>query len=323
MISLAIIGLGAWGETLVRSVQGKSNKVQFTMIVSRSPDRLQSVAKELGVCVAPTLEHVLSDASLDGIVLATPHSLHADQIRSCVAAGKPVFVEKPFTLNHASALSALADVPADQIVAAGHNRRFLPSVIALKSAIDRGDLGQILHIECNFSGNVASKYNVDQWRVAPKESPAGGMAGAGIHMLDLMIHLVAPIREVFAMSRRQVLTVPMDDTTYAMFTLEGGAGAVLSTIMASVPTFRAQVFGTKGAAELRGSESLEFTMLDGKIDHLKFPPTDIERAELEAFADAISGVAPYPISRPDILNGVAAFEAVGVSAAEERKVLLA
>ena len=105
--------------------------------------------------------------------------------------------------------------------------------------------------------------------------------------------------------------------------LEGGAGAVLSTIMASVPTFRAQVFGTKGAAELRGSESLEFTMLDGKIDHLKFPPTDIERAELEAFADAISGVAPYPISRPDILNGVAAFEAVGVSAAEERKVLLA
>jgi len=322
VISLAIVGFGAWGETLVRSVQGKSQKLQFSTVVSRSPERVNDTAQTLGLEVMTTLEQAISDPKVDGIVLATPHSMHAEQIRLCVAAGKPVFVEKPFTLDHASAVSALENAPDDHVIAAGHNRRFLPSVIALKDAIDRGALGQILHVENNFSGNVSGRYRDDQWRVAPSESPAGGMAGAGIHMLDMMIHLIAPIREVVAMSRRQVLSVPMDDTTYAMFTLEGGAGAVLTTLMASVSTFRMQVFGTQGSAELRGAERLEFTASDGKITVEEFDHIDIERAELEAFADAITGASRYPVSRSDILNGVAAFEAVGVSAAEGRKVVL-
>jgi predicted dehydrogenase len=188
-------------------------------------------------------------------------------------------------------------------------------VAAIERLIEAGELGEILHIESNFSGNAANRYAVDHWRVAPGESPAGGMAGAGIHMIDAIIHLAGPITGVTAMSSRRVLDVPLDDTTAVIFTLASGASASLTTIMATASTFRIQVFGSRGSVELRGSTRLEITSLEGTTKIEEFPPVDIERAELEAFAESITGDAAYPVSAAEVLNGIAAFEAVSRSAA--------
>jgi predicted dehydrogenase len=113
----------------------------------------------------------------------------------------------------------------------------------------------------------------------------------------------------------------MDDTTMATFRLASGAVASLLTITATTPTWRIVVFGTRGKAqadgeaERRGSETLEVSMISGDRQMRRYAPFDIERAELEAFADAIAGRAPYPVSAAELLNGVAAFEAVPLSAA--------
>lgn len=316
MLNLALVGFGRWGTVLVDSVNGKSPLVKFSTIVSRSPERVASAAQERALEIRGKLEDVLADDAIDGIVLATPHSQHADEIIACAAAGKSVFVEKPVTLTQDSAEKAFrAARDAGILVAAGHNRRFLPAVSAIKDMIDAGKLGEVLHVESNYSGNVAGKYAPDLWRVAPGESPAGGMAGAGIHLIDAIIHFAGPISGATAISARRVLDVPLDDTTSAMFTLTSGASASLTTIMATASTFRMQVFGTAGTVELRGNDRLEFTSLDGTMQPQVFAAVDIERAELEAFADGIAGRAPYPVPAEEVINGVAAFEAVGRSAA--------
>jgi predicted dehydrogenase len=314
-VSLAIVGLGRWGKVLVDSVQGRSEHVRFAAAVGRDGARIAADAAQRGLVVLADLAAALADPSLDGIVLATPHSQHATQIAACVAAGKPVLVEKPFTLTRATADAALrAGRDAGVLVAAAHNRRFLPAVVALKRMIADGELGTVLHVETNFSGNVTGRYSRDTWRLAPGESPAGGLAGSGIHHIDAIIHLAGPISAVFAMTSRRVHDIPMDDTTAVMFRMESGATATLLTMTATAPAFRIQVFGTQGRAEIDGAETLVVTGLDGSQSRMQMEPHDIERAELEAFAAAIRGEAPYPISDSDVLNGVAAFEAVSHSA---------
>ena len=264
MIDLAIVGLGRWGLTLVESVHNKSDKVRFTQVVTRSPDRVSAVADRLDLTLLPDLAAALGNPRINGIVLAAPHSLHAQQIVACARARKPVFVEKPFTLTFADAKQAIAAASEAEIVcAAGHNRRFLPAMLDLAAVVSDGRLGRILFVESNFSGNVAGKYTPDLWRVAPGESPAGGMAGAGIHMLDAIVQLLGPIVQVAAYSSRQVLDVPMDDTTTAILVSQSGAAASLVTLMATTPDFRLKIFGTTGSAELRDPETMVLTSADG------------------------------------------------------------
>jgi predicted dehydrogenase len=329
MIQLALVGLGRWGKVLVESVQNRSGEVRFSAAVTRDLAAALAYCEPLGIKPVASLDVVLGDPGIDGVVLATPHSLHPEQVIACAQAGKPVFVEKPFALTRAAAAEALAAAErAGVLVAAGHNRRWLPAIAALKRMIDAGALDTVLHVETQFSSNLAGRYDPASWRVAPGESPAGGLAGMGIHLIDTIIHLAGPIADVHAITTRRVHELPMDDTTVVAFRLADGCTASLITLTATAPVFRLQVHGTKGRAEIdgpaerRGAEPLAVTTLDGIRKVETFEPTDIERAELEAFAAAIVRRAPYPITAAEILNGVAAFEAVEISARERRTIPL-
>jgi predicted dehydrogenase len=231
-----------------------------------------------------------------------------------------VFCEKPFTLTRASAEAAVnAARRAGIVLAAGHNRRFLPAIRELKRMIDAGELGRILHIEGNQSGHIGGRYREGMWRADPEESPAGGMAGSGIHVIDAMIGLLGPISEVTAQSFRLIHEIPIDDTTSMLFRFAGGQTGYLVALTATATVFRMQVFGDRGAAELRGRHVLEVVPLEGeKVIH-EYPPVDIDRAEVEAFADAIEGKEPYPVPLDEIVNGIAAFEGVARSAAERTR----
>ena len=99
MIDAAIVGLGRWGTTLVEAVQGKSEALRFTRAVSRDPQGLRDFAGSHGLEIVGALESVLADPTIDAVVIATPHSLHCQQIIAAAAAGKAVFCEKPLTLK--------------------------------------------------------------------------------------------------------------------------------------------------------------------------------------------------------------------------------
>lgn len=326
---LAIVGLGRWGKVLVDAVQTTSPTVRFVTAVSRDPARIDGDAKARGLTAVATLAEALADTAVEGVVLASPHSAHAGQIAQCIAAGRPVLVEKPFTLTKADAEAALAAADeAGVLVTAAHNRRFLAPVVTLKEMIEAGALGTLLHIETNFSSDMTGRYQAGHWRIAPGESPAGGLAGSGIHHIDGIIYLAGPIAEVFAVSCRRVHDVPLDDTTVVTMRLASGATASLLMITATAPTYRIVAYGTKGKAEIngdaarRGSETMVVTLTDGSETRRAFEPFDIERAEVEAFAASIRGEAPAQVTPADIVNGIAAFEAVPASAEVGRPIAL-
>ncbi|MEM7025605.1 MAG: Gfo/Idh/MocA family oxidoreductase, partial [Pseudomonadota bacterium] len=270
-----------------------------------------------GIALTDTLDHVLADPGIDGVVLATPHSQHAAQVAEVAAAGKHVFCEKPFTLTKVTAEQAVAATQrAGVVLAVGHNRRFLPAIGELRRMVRAGDLGRILHIEGNMSGHVGGRYRDGIWRVDPNESPAGGMAGSGIHMIDAMIDLLGPIGEVSAQSDRLIHDFQFDDTTSMLFKFTGGQTGYLVALTATAATLRLQVFGEHAAAELRGENVIEVVPVQGETVTRTYPASDINRAQLEAFGEAIEGKAAFPVPLNDVIAGVAAFEAVAASAAE-------
>ncbi|MBI4182771.1 MAG: Gfo/Idh/MocA family oxidoreductase [Proteobacteria bacterium] len=317
MIKAAIVGLGGWGQVLVRSVQNKSPRIRFTAGVTRTPAKAEAFARENGFPVHAELDAVLKDPAIDAVVLATPHSQHSEQVVRAAKAGKHVMVEKPFTLTKASAEAAVgACRNAGVVFALAHNRRFLPATRELKARIQSGSLGTVLHAEGHMSGPSGHFYEPGLWRVGDDESPVGNMAAMGIHMLDHMINLLGPIDDVYVRSYRRVIKVPMDDTTAALFTFRNGYSGYLATIATTARVWRMFVWGSKAMAEMRGQNELYIHPVGPKPrdvpepERIAFPPPDIERAELEALADAIEGKAPYPLPPEEAVHGAAVFEAM-------------
>jgi predicted dehydrogenase len=314
MLRAAIVGIGRWGRTLVASCQGKSELVRFTAGVTRTVETARDFAISQGFTLGSDFASVLRDPAIDAVVLATPHSQHAGQIEAAAEAGKHVFVEKPFALDLASAERAVAAARRAGIVLAfGHNRRFLPATTYIRSLVEAGDLGTILHAEGNFSGPGGYRYRPGMWRATGRESPAGGLAGLGIHVIDLLIHLVGEIDGVTAQSARRALQIDMDDTTSMLFRFRNGAAGSLVTLTATAPLFRIQLYGSKGWVQMRGMDQIVLRRLDSCPETIEFPSIDMERAELEAFARAVAGGDPYSVTAEEALHGIAVFEAVARS----------
>ena len=323
MLNAAIIGLGRWGQVLVDSVQGRSESIQFTAAVTRTPSKAQAFADKHGLPLGDDYAAVLNDPSINAIVLATPHTQHADQIIAAAEAGKHVFVEKPFTVTKSSAEAAVAAAEkAGVVLALGHNRRFLPSTGELQARLQAGDLGKIMHVETNFSGSGALSYTRENWRNDLQESPAGGMGAMGIHMVDMMIHLFGCIREVQTVSVRRVIDLDVDDTTSILFRFEDGMTGYLGTFAATVTTRRIEVFGSQGSIEVRDEYHFTYRPLEGEPERIDYPDFDKEEAELEAFAAAVAGERAYPIRTDEAIHGVAVFEAIAESAATGKPVLV-
>jgi predicted dehydrogenase len=310
MINAAIIGLGWWGRNILQCVQGKSGKLRFVHGVSKELDAALPLAEAHGFTLSDDLERALADKRVEAVVLATPHSLHADQIVRVAAAGKPVFCEKPLSLKRADAVRAVAAVhKAGVPIGVGQNKRFWPSMVELRRVVATGVLGRVMHIEGHYS-NENSGLHFSAWRDSPVESPGGGMTGTGIHLLDAFVGLGGPVAEVTAQVASFRPGHDPRDAASVMFRFASGLSGYFGLVRASPFYWRVQVFGDEGSVEAVGETETILRTRGGKVDRREFPKVDTILAEIDAFADAVAGRNPYPIAPAEMVNTIAAFEAI-------------
>ena len=309
MINAVIVGLGRWGKNIVSAVQGRSERLHFSGCVVRRPDTINDFASQHGLEVFSDLADVLADGSVQAIVLATPHSLHAEQIIAVAGAGKAVFCEKPLALNKHDAERAVeacrrAGVP----LGLGHDKRFWPSMRELKKVVASGELGTILHVEGHFSNESTRKFYAG-WRELPEESPGGGLTATGVHILDAFVNLIGPVRRVNAQLISHELGPEPVDTVSVFLEFANRVSGVLCGVRTTPQYWRVHVFGADGSAEALGDRDLVLRTFDANPQHLRFESVDALRLELDAFADAVAGHAPYPISVEQMIDDVAVLDA--------------
>jgi hypothetical protein len=211
----AFVGLGWWGRALAEATE-RSTDLAVAAGCSTVASETEAFAERFRCPTMHGYERVLHDPSIDAVVLATPHSLHAGQVEAAARAGKHVFVEKPFTLSNADARAAVrACDAAGRVLAVGHNRRLLPQLGLIARALGEGRCGSILHVEANFSTPEALGFAQGHWRTSRAECPGGGMTVLGIHVIDWLHALFGPITEVSAIFSRRAVATDSDDTAHA------------------------------------------------------------------------------------------------------------
>jgi predicted dehydrogenase len=308
MIRAAIIGLGRWGRNLVEASAGHA-RLKIVRAVEPQVESARSFCAQYDLNLTDNLEPALADASIDAVLLATPHSLHPAQVMSCAAARKHVFCEKPLALRRADAVRMFdACRKAGVTLAVGHNRRFWPSMAALRDTVAGGELGAILHIE-GHNSNENSQNVTAGWRLSPDESPGGGLTGAGLHVLDAFVSLLGPVRRVYAqLSVREQGPPPLDTAMLAIDFVSGGTGT-LATVRATPLYWRVHVFGAHGSAEVLDEGTMMLRKSGAKPNRITYAAIDVLRAELDAFAGAIEDKRAFPVPEAEVLATLAAFEA--------------
>ncbi|OGL59599.1 MAG: hypothetical protein A3I72_03660 [Candidatus Tectomicrobia bacterium RIFCSPLOWO2_02_FULL_70_19] len=205
-------------------------------------------AGKVGCRPASSLEELLRDPEVEGVIIATPHSTHADIVCQAASAGKHIFVEKPFTLNVPDARRCIrAAAEAGRVLQVGHKRRWFGGYRRIREMIGKGELGVVHQLEANYS-RPSMQIPRPGWRNDPAESPLGGMTGMGIHMVDLLHFFAGPVKRLSAFSRKLLGKSNLDDVTNVILEFESGALGYVGTSTVIPMRATAAAFGTEAGA---------------------------------------------------------------------------
>lgn len=313
-VRVASVGLGWWGGTLAD--RAKAAGIEVAACFARTAEAREEFAATHGCEPVESLDAVLSDPSIDAVMIATPHSTHADLAVEAAQAGKHIFVDKPFTLTVAEAKRPIkAADEAGVVLQVGHNRRRQPANRRLKEMVDGGDLGMVHYAEANLSYPKGLNPRTG-WRGDPAESPGGGMAGLGVHMADNLIYLLGRPARVAGFSKQIIGVGTLDDATVATLEFEEGPLAVLATSMVIPDIARTALWGTEAAAwnEQDGERFYVQKVGEKERTELEVETLDTVVDELEEFADNVRTGSRPETGGPEALEVVAVFEGLVESA---------
>jgi len=318
-----MIGLGWWGRHMVNSVKG-SDKLEIVRLTARRPERHKDFSDETGIPLLDDYQKTLEDPEVDAVILCTPHSQHEEQVHAAIAHGKQIFCEKPLSLTKASAERMVAATrDAGLIMGVGHERRFESTMEEIRRMVASGELGTHLHAEANFSHDIFTSVESDNWRGSKEEAPAAGMTGMGVHLTDLFISMLGPVEAVTAQTARRVLDLPTGDVVTVQMRFESGATGFVGAISATPYYGRFTIFGDKMWVEARddshpqhgGRTHLITCGKDGVQHSQTFDAKDPVRANLEAWADAVTNSTQYRFNDAERIGNVAVLEAIAKSVA--------
>src|SRR5256712_12163601 len=214
-VRVAAIGTGRWGGTLADAA-GRGTGLSIVACTSRSAENRAAFAKTYGCRDLPTLDAVLADREVEGVLIPTPHTAHAEHIVAAASAGKHAFVDKPFTLTVADARRATeACRRAGVVLAVGHQRRKQAASRALKRLIDEGAVGRVGQIEGNFSADYgfSSTLTTRVWRGGRAAAPGGAPTNPRLPHTGTHHYPPPPLARALAFVRRVALTQsPLHDT---------------------------------------------------------------------------------------------------------------
>jgi predicted dehydrogenase len=142
-----VVGLGYWGPNLVR-VLADSREISVTWLCDLDPDRRDRFSRRYpSVRVTEHFDELLSDESLDAVVVATPVYTHVELCTRALLAGKHVFVEKPLATSsdRADELIRLSEIQG-RVLMCGHTFVYSPAVMAIKQMLAANALGDVYFI---------------------------------------------------------------------------------------------------------------------------------------------------------------------------------
>lgn len=229
MIRWGLVGCGNVAETkggpALRQAEGSS----LVAVASRDRSRAEDFARRHGAERSYTaLEDLLADDQIDGVYIATPPHVHAEQAVACAAAGKHILCEKPMamTVPECDRIIASAAEAGVQLMVA-YYRRCYPAVAKVKQLLDSGRIGTPTRIRTEAASLLDA--NLDPtafWRIDPAIGGGGFLWDVGSHRIDLMVHLLGDVMQVSAFVDTTTFDIAVDDSAVLVLRFACGAQGI-------------------------------------------------------------------------------------------------
>jgi len=207
-VSWGIIGCGNVCEVKSGPAFNKVANSKLVAVMRRNLDKAKDFAQRHGVpkYYADAAE-LINDAEVNAVYIATPPSSHESYLEMALKAGKPVYVEKPVTVNAVSVERMMAMERQYQgKVSVAHYRRGVPLFNKIKQLVNDGAIGKVKLILLRTLQPPVSKIITqtdDNWRIDPQISGGGLFHDLSPHQLDIMYWIFGAPQQVYVQAANQ------------------------------------------------------------------------------------------------------------------------
>jgi predicted dehydrogenase len=274
MIEVGLVGFGLAGRAfhapVIRAVPG----LHLAAIVQRSGT--EAAEKYPDVRIVRSLDELLSIAAIRLVVIATPNDTHFAFARQCLAAGRDVVVDKPFTTTLEEAVSLVQFAKdANRLLTVYQNRRYDGDFQAVRQLVAAGTLGRIVRFETTYD-RFRPQLKPGAWRETSRPG-SGILFDIAPHLIDHALVLFGLPEAVTADVRIERENAAADDAFDIKLHYPNGMRAVLrSSILAAAPRPRFVLFGTQASFVKQTFDPQEANLRSGFI-----PPDTAWGAEPE------------------------------------------
>jgi predicted dehydrogenase len=246
MIRVGLVGYGLAGKVfhapLITAVEG----LELAAVVERSSRNAQAAFP--AITTYPSLEEMLTDTSLELIVVATPDNLHVPHAKQALEARRHVVVDKPVGGSAAEVAGLIAAANrVDRLLIPFHNRRWDSDFRTLQKLLREQSLGRVVYLESTF----------DRWRPEPRlakwqedgSTPGGVLTNLGTHLTDQALVLAEffglPEAVSAEVAKERDAAAALDSFTVRLY-YPRLVITLSSNYLAAQPRPRYTVRGTKG-----------------------------------------------------------------------------
>lgn len=311
VVNWGIIGCGDVCEVKSGPAFNKVSDSKLVAVMRRDEAKAADYAKRHNVPkYYSDASKLINDPEVNAIYIATPPSSHASYMAEALAAGKPVYVEKPVTINSATCKQMIdAKNKLDGFVTVAHYRRGLPLFRKVKQLILDGTIGtprlaRITTVQSKSSKIITQ--TPDNWRVQPEISGGGLFHDLSPHQLDIIYWIFGAPKSVSGNSLNQskLYSAPDFATIDAVFDND--------VVLQGAWTFSAGESATQDLCEIIGSDGvirfaffrkpiIEFSNSKETSTVELDQPVNIQHPMIDAITKYFKGQGPNPCSLEEAL----------------------
>jgi predicted dehydrogenase len=288
---VGIIGTGA----IARKHAQAYRNIGFTVAActDRTAERGNAFAKEWNTEFIATPAELAASSDVDYLDVCTFPAYRLTAVELAAAHHKHVLVQKPMAVDLTTATKMIEVARAGDIqLGVVSQHRFDDSVLFLKQAIVNGRLGTILQADAYVKWYRTAGYYARPIKGSWDVEGGGALISQAIHQVDLLLHLIGAVEEVFGYWRTPALhKIESEDLVSAVMRYSNGASGVIQASTALWPGYpeRIEIHGTQGSAIITGDQ---LTSWDVRDDHGPAAPIAAKAASGASDPMAIS-LAPF------------------------------
>lgn len=337
-MQVGIIGTGAIAGKHAQAYRNIG--YQVVACTDRTPERGQQFAATWGADFVATPRELCRDPRLDFVDVCTFPAYRLEAVELCAQSAKHVLVQKPMAvdLETAARMISVARKAGIQLGVVSQHR-FDDSTLFLRSAIAQGRLGKIIQADAYVKWYRSAAYYARPIKASWAVEGGGALISQAIHQVDLLLHLVGAVHQVFGYWQLGALhNIESEDCVCAVMRYSSGATGVIQAATALWPGYpeRIEIHGTKGTAIVTGDQLTNWDVRDdrgdrapvaqkaasGASDPMAISLTPFER-QLSDFGEAVKAGRPPACSGEDGYRALQLVRSIYDSCAQGRSVEIA